>query len=132
VNQKKAGNWTDDPAWCRWQATDATVTIDLGKETPVKGVTARFFHETVRLVFPPSQLEVSISNDGTTFTSTAFIKNASPAKQPRPDVMTYNAVLEGARARFVRVTATGVGPAPAWHKRASEPTWLFMDELIIE
>ena len=132
VDQHRAGNWTDDPAWCRWQGTDATITVDLGKEAPVKSITAGFFHETVRLVFPPSQIEVRISNDGTTFSSVAVIKSASPAKQPRPDVMTYSAVLEGVHARFVRLTATGVGPAPAWHKRAGQPTWLFADEIIIE
>ena len=132
VDQHRAGNWTDDPAWCRWQGTDATITVDLGKDAPVKSITAGFFHETVRLVFPPSQIEVSISHDGTTFSSVAVIKSASPSKQPRPDVMTYNAVLEGVQARYVRLTATGVGPAPAWHKRAGQPTWLFADEIIIE
>ncbi|CAG1772203.1 partial hexosaminidase, partial [uncultured bacterium] len=132
VDQHRAGYWTDDPAWCRWQGTDATITIDLGKEAPVKSVTAGFFHETVRLVFPPSQVEVSASTDGTTFSSTAVMKTGSPAKQPRPDVMTCTAVMEGVRARYIRITATGVGPAPAWHKRASQPTWLFADEIIVE
>jgi hexosaminidase len=132
VDHHRAPWHTDDKGWCRWQGIDATITIDLGKDSPIKQVSAGFFHETVRLVFPPSQVEVSVSTDGTTFTRVALLTEASPAKTPRPEVRNFVAALDGVHAQFVRLTATGTGPAPAWHKRAGQPTWLFADEIIIE
>jgi hexosaminidase len=132
VDQHRASYSTGDQGWCRWQGTDAAVTLDLGKEAPVKSVSARFFHETVRLVFLPPKLEIAASTDGRTFTTVAVLSRTSPEKQPRPFAETYTATLNGVKARYVRVTASGVGPAPAWHKLATQPTWLFMDEITIE
>jgi hexosaminidase len=132
VDQHRAGYWADDKAWCRWQGTDVAMTLDLGKEMPVKSVSACFFHETVRLVFLPPKVEIAASSDGTTFTTAAVLTRTSPEKQPRPFAETYTAALNGVQARYIRVTASGAGPAPAWHKRATQPTWLYMDEITIE
>ncbi len=80
----------------------------------------------------PPRLEVSVSNDGTTFTSVAILTHPSPEKQPRPYAETLTAALTGVQARYIRITAANPGPAPAWHKRATQPTWLYMDEITIE
>ena len=132
VDHLRAPWQTVHKGWVRWQGTDATITIDLGKDAPIKRVTAGFFHETVRSVFPPPQVEVSVSTDGTTFTRVALLTQPSPVKTPRPEVRTFIAAMEGVHARYVRLTATSAGATPEWHKRAGEPSWLFADEIIVE
>lgn len=132
VDGHRAAYWTDDPGWCRWQGSDAAVTIDLGAVNTVRSATARFFHETVRCVFLPPQVAVSVSTDGVTFTPVAVVKYDSPEKQPRPYARNYTATFSPAQARYVRLTAAGPGPTPAWHKQAGRPTWMFMDEITIE
>ena len=132
IDHLRAPWHTDHKGWVRWKGTDATITIDLGRDTAIRRVTAGFFHETVRSVFPPPQVEVSVSTDGTTFTRVALLTQPSPVKTPRPEVRTFTAAMEGVHAQFVRLTATNAGPAPDWHKRAGEPSWLFADEIIVE
>jgi hypothetical protein len=34
--------------------------------------------------------------------------------------------------RFVRVRVKNSGPCPSWHLGNGNPTWLFLDEIIIE
>lgn len=132
VDHTRAPWLTDAPFWTRWKGTDATITLDLGKTVPVQRVVAGFFHETVRLIFPPTRVDVSVSTDGTSFTPAGSVAMVSPVKDPRPVVRDYAVTLGGVSARFIRLTAAGVGPAPAWHKLANEPTWLYADEIIVE
>ena len=34
-------------------------------------------------------------------------------------------------ARYVRVFAKSYGKLPSWHESAGEPSWLFVDEIVI-
>ena len=38
----------------------------------------------------------------------------------------------GITARYVRMTLVNAGECPDWHDAATEPSWLFVDELVVE
>ena len=39
--------------------------------------------------------------------------------------------LVGIESRYVKVVAENPGVCPDWHAAATEPTWLFVDELVV-
>ena len=34
-------------------------------------------------------------------------------------------------ARYIRVKANTIGPAPKWHEAAGEQAWVFVDEIMV-
>jgi hypothetical protein len=53
------------------------------------------------------------------------------AMDGRQAVVPLSLDVGGVEARYVRMEAVNPGPCPAWHDAASEPTWLFVDEVVI-
>jgi len=121
-----------DSQWTGWKNSDVMMVVDLGRTTPVQRVIVGFYRSPGGLVFAPPTLEVSTSDDGTTFTQVTRVQEASPVKDPRPTVRDYVAELNGISARFIRLVATSPGAAPDWHRSPSDPTWIYADEIIVE
>jgi hexosaminidase len=121
-----------DTQWTGWKNSDVMMVLDLGRTTQVQRVIVGFYRSPGGLVFSPPTLEVSISDDGTTFTQVTRVQEASPVKDPRPTVRDYIAELNGVSARFIRLVATSPGAAPDWHRFPSDPTWIYADEIIVE
>jgi len=36
------------------------------------------------------------------------------------------------KARYIRIRANNPGPCPDWHPGAGSPSWVFIDEVVIE
>ncbi len=132
IDHRRASPSASDIQWTGWKGRDITIILDLGSVVPVHRLTAGFFHETVRLAFPPPAVAVSISEDGVAYTHAGYIQHPSPVKDPRPVVRDYTLGLQGMSARFVKLVATSPGPAPDWHKFALQPTWIYADEITVE
>ena len=86
------------------------------------------------LDFMPKEVRWSISTDGLAYEDL-------PAQHPWGDALEPNSLqtvipvrLEqpGMEARFARMTLINAGPCPSWHDAATEPSWLFVDEFIVE
>lgn len=118
--------------WNAWKNSDVTFVVDLGGPRPVRRVTAGFYRSPGGLVFPPPVMEVSVSQDGTTYKRVTQVRQPSPVKDPQPVIRDYVAELEGVSARYVRLVATSPGPAPDWHRSTLEPTWIYADEITVE
>jgi hexosaminidase len=124
--------WPYDRRWGGIQGTDFEAIIDLGSRVPVRNVTAGFLHEPVNMIFLPPRVEVALSDDGTSFTTVDTLRGDTFLKEHRFFVRDYRAVVADLPARYVRVRAANPGPGPAWHKESGKPTWLYIDEIIVE
>jgi hexosaminidase len=124
--------WPYDRRWGGIEGSDFEAVIDLGGRVPVHAVTAGFLHEPVNMIFPPPRVEVALSDDGTTFATVDTVFGDTFQKEHRFFVRDYRASAGNAQARYVRVRAANPGPGPAWHKESGKPTWLYIDEIIVE
>jgi len=123
--------------WQGYEEQDLEVVIDLGTSVPVKRVKIGFLQVLWARIFLPSAVEVSLSEDGETFTTLGTsIHDIAPDDQT--DRRHYFEAIgepgeEGRSvARFVRVRAVNIGRAPPDHERSGEPAWLYADEVIVE
>ncbi len=132
IDHRRATLSGADVQWNAWKNSDVTFVVDLGGPRPVRRVTAGFYRSPGRLVFPPPVMEVSVSQDGTTYKKVTQVRQPSPVKDPQAVVRDYVADLEGVSARYVKLVATSPGPAPDWHRSPLEPTWICADEIIVE
>jgi hexosaminidase len=121
-----------DSAWFRIRGKDFEAVLDLGSSRTVERVIMGFLHETVTLIFPPSEVTFAVSDDGITFTNVAKLTGQTFDKAPRSFVRYYVANMGKVTTRFIKVLAKNAGPAPAWHISAGQPTSLMTDEIYLE
>ncbi len=122
-----------DSRWSRWRGNGTAAVVDLGTASPVRRVSVGFLHQPATLTFSPGLVVIEGSLDGSTFQPVAQITGETLQKDPQAQVQEYSVLLERTPAiRFVKISMVNPGPAPAWHKMAGEPTWIAVDEIVIE
>ncbi|MEM6628904.1 MAG: family 20 glycosylhydrolase [Bacteroidota bacterium] len=118
--------------WYGFDGEDFEATIDLGEETPIKRLGFGVLHTPFAWIFYPSQVEISISQDGENFESVFSAEDPKATVEGTPIKRKEHAVtLEGKSARFVRFFAKNT-IIPTWHGGSGRNSWLFVDEIYVE
>ena len=117
-----------DGVWQAVQGEDMEIRIDLGGEVEIDSISLNFYLYQDAWIFMPStvlfivdgKLEYEIANDD------------SFEKDDKKTVRNLSSgSLEGVKGRNVVVKISNPGVCPDWHAAATEPTWLFVDELVV-
>jgi predicted alpha-1,2-mannosidase len=129
--RRGAEDWRNG-GWHGYEGTDVALTLDLGSPTPVTRAGLSLLQDIRSWIVMPPTVRVETSVDGRTFASAGSISS-----DLAPDV--YGVIprdmaidLDGAPIRALRLVAVGAGPMPAWHPGAGGPSFVFVDEIIVE
>lgn len=125
------GNDFQEPGWLGFEGRDMEATIDLGVPTAIRGLSAGFLSCPANGIYLPPQVEFSISDDGITFRPAAKVKASRPPSGVTSIRMEIATGPLDLRARYVRVHASSLGPIPVGQPGAQKPSWLFVDELLL-
>ena len=120
-----------DPRWQGFHGEDLDATIDLGKATEVRTVTAGFLRYVIAGIYLRAEVEVAVSDDGQEFRLVGTVKPESPPAQDDPTVRDVSIELKQVTARYVRVRARSLRTIPAGQPGAGEKAWLFVDEIAV-
>jgi hexosaminidase len=117
--------------WIAFYRNDMEAVIDLGEATSVSNVKFNVCVEKGAWIFNAREVEISVSEDGTNYTS--VVKKSIPAQtESEPnEVYVHSYDFEPANARFVKVKATPEHSMPAWHGGKGSPAFLFVDEISV-
>jgi hexosaminidase len=120
-----------DPGWQGYVGRDLEVALDLGRETVVHEVRARFLQDQASWIFLPRRLEVDVSQDGRRYHRVADLRTPIAPDRRGAFVHEFRASF-AAGARYLRVRATTLGTCPDWHPGAGRDAWLFCDEILVD
>ncbi|MFH0946916.1 MAG: ThuA domain-containing protein [Planctomycetota bacterium] len=118
-----------DGHWQGFKGKDLDATIDLGRLVEVESIRAGFLSSMNSWIFPPVEVEFSLSADGKTFRSVKLFQPKAPTSETDAALEDFYTPLNGEQARYVKVRAKNIGTCPAWHSGAGEEAWLFADEI---
>ena len=123
-----------DGAWQAVQGEDMTCTVDLGQPIAIRALETQLYLYQDAWIFMPQRVRWSVSSDGVRFVDLPGQSPWGDALRPDPRQTVVPVRLEGLdlEARHVRMTLENAGPCPGWHDAASEPSWIFVDELVVE
>jgi len=130
VNSLRGSRNFSDGKWQGFEGDNLEVVIDLEKERELTNVSVGCLHQTGSWIFLPKEIKVLTSLDGESFTEAGSTINNVPL-QGETQVMDFNVNIAGV-ARFVKVIVVNQGQVPEWHSAAGSPSWLFVDEVIVE
>jgi len=120
-----------DGEWLGFLGTGMDATVDLGAATRIRRVALRCLVSTGVGVLPPRSVEFAVSGDGELFRAVATVDPEAPAGHVPPEARTLTAAGLDVEARWVRIRAAPAGPLPAWITAGSPPSWLFVDEVLV-
>jgi len=118
-----------DGEWLAWEGKTINATLDLGAATKVTQISTRFMNSRGSWIHLPTRVEVLGSEDGKTFTRLGLQQNFNNSKEGALNV-SFN--LPPTTIKFLTFIADPVTIIPAGFAGAGNPSWLFMDELIIK
>ncbi|HUI29589.1 MAG TPA: GH92 family glycosyl hydrolase [Candidatus Acidoferrales bacterium] len=118
--------------WQGFEGTDLDVVIDLEQEKKIDEVSTGFLQDTGVWIFLPEYVEYYVSQDGKDFKKISEIKNDVDPQKQSLLVKHFTVVLDGIKARYLRVVAKNIGVCPPWHVGAGGKAWLFVDEVKIQ
>ncbi len=122
-----------DGVWQAVQGEDVLAIVDLEEIIEIDSIFSNFYRYQDAWIFPPISVEFFASIDGDHYEviSQNDFKDAT-LKNDAQDIVTVNSgKLMGVHARYVKMRAVNSGLCPDWHAAATEPTWLFCDEIVV-
>ena len=115
--------------WLGFEGESLQATIDLGKEVPVRSVSARFLQDWNSWIWFPLEVDVAVSADGKTFTPVAAVPDTVPDTTAGAFTKDFAAAFAPVRARYVTIAAKSRLTCPDWHIGAGGKSWIFVDEV---
>ena len=117
-------------AWVGFLAEPMDVTIDMAG-ADYTSVIVEAFVEKDEWVFPPREIEVLTSEDGTTFTSLQTLTTMKDGERTADGIIPYEVTFPTTSARYLRVVARTVESIPAWHPAHGNRAHMFIDEITV-
>lgn len=130
LDHKKGGADLHDGRWLGFEGTDAEMSAELSNDK-IKSLTISCLSSTGSWVFPPSEIEVWGSRDGSKFKSIGKWSN-DPGKKNADGPLFISIPLKAKKMRFVKIRVRNYGKLPEGHPGAGKAAWLFIDELFFE
>jgi hypothetical protein len=125
-----------DGTWQAVQGGDMEMTVDLGEELFIDSISLNFYVYQDAWIFKPSILVLSTSSNGEVFEIIDVLEfgeasNTLEKNDFQGIVNLSTGRFENLKTRWIRVKAVNAGVCPDWHEAATEPTWIFVDELVV-
>lgn len=120
--------------WLGFEGNDLEAIIDLETEQPIYKVSAAFLQVVNHIVFLPKSVSFYASNDGKNFELLGTVDNPKPLQKESKinDIQNFGLEGLGRSFRYLKIQADNMETAPDWHHGAGLPSWIFVDEVIVE
>ena len=117
--------------WLGFEGNDCIAIIDLEEIKTISNISSAFLQVTNHIVFLPTEVTYSISQDGNTYKDLATIPardNLSKSSKIN-DIQYFNYSGTPNKARYIKIVAKNRKTAPEWHNASGLPAWIFLDEI---
>lgn len=133
VNGKRGGDSFGNGQWLGFYNKDFVATVDLNELTEISKVTLGTYQGANSWIFGATGYTVSVSEDGKNFKQ-VFSEKYPVLTKDSPKGATFDLVasFNTQKTRYVKVVANNTKSIPAWHDGKGGPSFLFVDEIIIE
>ncbi len=118
--------------WLGFQGNDMIIEIDLHKPEVIHQISMNYLKAVNSWVFLPVDVTVEISVDGKNYVQVGNLKGDINDQNYLVKSIPFNISFDAVKAQYIRVTAISLKQCPEWHRGFGNPSWIFIDELIVE
>jgi len=125
------GDWSS-PEVLRLGDSDLEAVIDLGENTRIGNVIARFIYHQEAGIYPARRVDVFVSDDGRAFKAAGTTTFEVPQDRAAGGIFIQEiAVGSAAAGRYVKVFCKNNGLLPAWHQAPRVLGHMMLDEILV-
>lgn len=126
------GGRTFTSGWLGYEGEDMMMEIDLEAPAEVSRISMNFLCDHVSWIFLPSEVTIEASENGTDFNTVASgkYKTTKFDQDITPVHMEYE--FSPVNTLKLKITARSLKKCPEWHRGAGQPSWIFIDEIVVE
>lgn len=132
TDMEKASTSFGDGKWLGYEKSHFTAFLDLGKVEDVTGLIVGSLFDHRSYIFPPVGIKASISSDGKTYLPFASTDIPPPTEQDVAQKINYLIKGETTSARYIKLKIESPLINPKWHSAPGAPSWVFVDEIVVE
>lgn len=136
IDKIRGGNDFRTGDWQGFQGKDVEAVISFKNPVSIQKMGVSFLRDLNSWIFDPSEVRMEVSSNGKDYTEVVNHRfdamTAEKASVEEKKCTSYVQAVNLSGIRFVRVRVKNSGPCPSWHLGNGNPTWLFLDEIIIE
>lgn len=126
TNNYKDGNWQG------FYGTDCDLELDFGKKEKLNSLKINFNTNPYDWILLPKKMSVFISNDGTNYTLFKTFDISEDVDTSKTNIVTKKFDISGLNSRYVRIVVETPGLIPEGLPGYNNPSWMFMDEIVVE
>ena len=118
--------------WLGFEGNDMIAVIEFDNALPVSSVEMNFLKAVNSWVFLPVEVKIEISDDGKNYIKIASVKGNISDKSYLVKSVPFIFKFDTTNTRFMKISATSMKTCPKWHRGYGKPSWIFVDEIIVE
>ena len=126
TNNYKDGNWQG------FYGTNCDHELDFGKKERLNSLKINFNTNPYDWILLPKKMSVFISNDGNNYTLFKTFDISEDVDTSKTNIVTKTFDISGLNSRFVRIVVETPGLIPEGLPGYNNPSWMFMDEIVVE
>ena len=126
TNNYKDGNWQG------FYGTDCDLELDFGKKEKLNSLKINFNTNPYDWILLPKKMSVLISNNGTNYTLFKTFEISEDVDTSKTNIVTKTFDISGLNSRYVRIVVETPGLIPEGLPGYNNPSWMFMDEIVVE
>ena len=126
TNNYKDGNWQG------FYGNDCDIELDFGKKEKLNSLKINFNTNPYDWILMPKKMSVYISINGTDYTLFKTFDIDEEVPTSRSTIVTKTLDISGLNSRFVRIIVETPGLIPEGLPGYNNPSWMFMDEIVVE
>jgi len=128
----RGGNEFRTGDWQGFFEKDIIAEISFDKPRPLSEIGVSCIRDIRSWIFFPSKIMISISNDGVNYETLSPLSIPKLLKDDSNTMKSESTLKFGPRLiKSIRFEIQNGGNCPSWHLGNGNPSWLFLDELII-
>ncbi|NDB35095.1 MAG: beta-N-acetylhexosaminidase, partial [Flavobacteriia bacterium] len=115
---------------------DLVAEIQFKRAMTIQKLGVSFLRDVNSWIFDPAEVRIEVSKDGKVYTEAINRKfnpiSVDAAEKEGKKITNFEQTVNFLDIKYVKVLVKNPGTCPAWHLGAGNPSWLFLDEIIIE
>jgi len=132
LNDKLLGGLSYHYNWLGFEGEDMVVEATFAQPTDVSAVSVNFMHAVESWIFLPVELLVEVSADGNHFTKVAGTTIDNTDRNYLDRSVPFRLEFDNLSVKAIRIIAGNMKVCPVWHRGFGKPSWIFIDEMIVE
>ena len=125
-NNYKDGNWQG------FYGNDCDIELDFGKKEKLNSLKINLITNPYDWILMPKKMSVYVSNNGSNYTLFKSYDIDEKVETSKTTIVTKNIDISGLNSRYVRIVVETPGLIPEGLPGYNNPSWMFMDEIVIE